>query len=348
MVWRSAERLTTGAGPDVAASVSPDGTRLAFSTEQGSTRLWAFPLDPVARRLGAGKALTEDAAMAGSSSLSPDGQRVAYNLRRPGIDRDEMWITNIVSGTSELVAINAIGACVWSPDGKAVVYGYIRPEPRPITTRVAVRPLDGKERFISRWTENWFAPSDWSAQHGLIGTYAATGLGAYAATGLVLWPTTNPDADKPERVLPSQPQTGHWQAKYSPNGRWLSLLTIKSDRPGNPELVVAPADGSHPERWIRVAADHTWPDKPRWAPDGRILYFLSRRPTSYLNLWAVRFDPERGTPVGEPYVLTTFDSPSLVISPDVQRAEMDVSSRHAILTMKTTSGSIWMLDNVDR
>ena len=340
MVWKSAERLTTGAGPDVAASVSPDGTRLAFSTEQGSTRLWAFPLDPVARRVGSGKALTEDGAIAASSSLSPDGQRVAYNLRRPGIDRDEMWITNIVNGTSELVAINAFGACVWSPDGKAVAYGYVRLDPRPITTRVAVRPLDGKERFISRWTEKWFAASDWSAQHGLIGTYAATAL--------VLWPTTNPDADTPERVLISKPQTGHWQARYSPNGRWLSLLSNRTDRPSNPELVVVPADGSHPERWIRVAADHTWPDKPRWAPDGRTLYFLSRRPTSYLNLWAVRFDPERGTPVGEPYVLTTFDSPSVVISPDVQRAEMDVSSRHAILTMKTTAGSIWMLDNVDR
>ena len=60
-----------------------------------------------------------------------------------------------------------------------------------------------------------------------------------------------------------------------------------------------------------------WPDKPRWAPDGRTLYFISRRPTSYFNLWAVRFDPERGTPIDEPYALTQFDSPSLVISPDI-------------------------------
>ena len=100
--WLSAERLTTGAGPDVAAALSRDGTRLAFTTEQGSTRLWVFPLDPVARRLGAGKPLTEDDAMAGNSAFSPDGQFVAYNLRRPGIDREELWITNIVTGTSEL------------------------------------------------------------------------------------------------------------------------------------------------------------------------------------------------------------------------------------------------------
>ena len=102
--WLSAERLTTGAGPDVAVAMSRDGTRLAFTTEQGSTRLWVFPIDPVARRLGSGKPLTEDDAMAGNSAFSPDGQFVAYNLTRPGIDREELWITNIVTGTSELVA----------------------------------------------------------------------------------------------------------------------------------------------------------------------------------------------------------------------------------------------------
>jgi len=32
------------------------------------------------------------------------------------------------------------------------------------------------------------------------------------------------------------------------------------------------------------------------------------------------------------------------ISPDLSRSEMDVSARHALLTMKTVSGSIWMLD----
>jgi hypothetical protein len=93
---------------------------------------------------------------------------------------------------------------------------------------------------------------------------------------------------------------------------------------------------------------HTWPDKPRWASDGRTLYFLSRRPTSYFNLWAIRFDPERGTPVDQPFALTRFDSQTLVISPDMTHSDMDVSSRHVVLTMKTVTGSIWMLDNVDK
>ncbi len=340
LAWVSAERLTTSAGPDVGAALSRDGTRLAFTTEHGATRLWVFPLDPMAHRLGAGKPLTEDDAAVKNSTLSPDGQRVAYNLRRPGIDHDELWVTNIVDGTSELVSTTARCTCAWSLDGKTIAYAYWRSDKELMEFAVAARQLGGKERFLSRWSTGSFTPSHWSAERGLLGTYMDSYPNS-ASASLVLWPTTNPDADKPERVLMSKLNEWFWQGTFSPNGRWLSFQTDAG-------IGVAPADGSHPDRWTRIAPDHTEPDKPRWAPDGRTLYFISRRPTSYFNLWAVRFDPERGTPVGEPYALTQFDSPSMVISPDLTRSEMDVSARHAVLTMKTVSGSIWMLDHVDR
>lgn len=333
--WLSAERLTTGAGPDVIAALSRDGTRLAFTTEHGATRLWVFPLDPVAHRLGAGKPLTEDDAMVRNSSLSPDGQRVAYNLRRPGMDY-ELWITNIFDGSSELVSTAADFMMAWSPDSTAIVYIHGRLSERQPEAVVAVRQLGGKERFISRLNKTCVQPSHWSAERGLLGTYPGSD-----SASLVLWPTSNPDADTPDRVLMSKPKVGFWQGMFSPNGRWLSFVVAG-------EIGVAPADGSHPDRWTRIASDHSHPDKPRWAPDGRTLYFISRQPTSYFNLWAVRFDPERGTPVGEPYALTQFDSPSMVIEPESIRSEMDVSARHAVLMMKTVSGSIWMLDHVDR
>jgi eukaryotic-like serine/threonine-protein kinase len=343
--WVSAERLTTGPGPDVSAAVSRDGTRLAFTTEDGSTRLWVFPLDPMARRLGPGKPLTEDEAMAKHATLSPDGEFVAYNLRRPGMDRDELWITNVAEGTSELVPTSGLCMCAWSPDGKALAYTYLRLDSKPMTARVAIRQLGGKERFISRWTSEMFLPSDWRADRGLVGSH-----GPYPAdtVSLALWPTENPEADKPDRVLTSKPKAGLWQARFSPNGRWLSFVAAMGDSSSASEINIAPADISPPERWVRVAPDHAGPDKPRWAPDGRTLYFLSRHSTSYLNLWGIQFEPERGTPVGEPFALTDFGSPTLAISPDLTRSEMDVSARSAVLTMKTTAGSIWMLDNVDR
>ena len=155
---------------------------------------------------------------------------------------------------------------------------------------------------------------DWSSDRGLVGTYMVS---QSEVTPLAVWPMANPEADKPDRVLISKPDTGFWQAQVSPNGRWLSFVAIRSGRPSTLEMNVAPVDGSRPEHWRRIAADHVWPDKPRWAHDGRTLYFLSRGPTSYFNLWAVRFDPERGTALDQPSSLTQFDSQSLVISPEM-------------------------------
>ena len=108
------------------------------------------------------------------------------------------------------------------------------------------------------------------------------------------------------------------------------------------------AGGAPPADWTRIAADHLFPDKPRWAPDGRTLYFLSRSPGAFFNLWGIRFDPEGGQPVGAPFTITRFDSPGQMISPDVGETETGISARHAMLTMATVTGNIWMLDNVDR
>ena len=42
--WLSADRLTPPAGRDVAASVSRDGTRIAFSQQHETSRIWRLPL----------------------------------------------------------------------------------------------------------------------------------------------------------------------------------------------------------------------------------------------------------------------------------------------------------------
>ena len=55
--WIEAERMTSGAGQDVAAALAPEGSRMAFSVQQQSTRLWLFPLDASAGRITGGNAV---------------------------------------------------------------------------------------------------------------------------------------------------------------------------------------------------------------------------------------------------------------------------------------------------
>src|SRR5262249_19542954 len=107
-------------------------------------------------------------------------------------------------------------------------------------------------------------------------------------------------------------------------------------------------DGAPQERWIRVEPESPWVDKPRWSPDGRLLYFLRKDPSGFFNLAAMKFDPDRGVLVGASFALTHFDSPSVAISPDLGQTGIGIAARRALLTMASRKGNIWMLDNLDK
>jgi len=343
LAWESAEQLTAGAGADVGAAISPDGTRLVFTTQRNASRLWIFPFDAAAGRVtGEGTPLTPEDGDVGGAILAPDGTEAAYTLRRPGSRSVDMWAVDVDSGERELLAQNVISAC-WSPDGKAIAYTLFRSDPGEWV--VAVRALSGPERLLGRWSrDSAFLVSDWTRDGmAILGTYFKP---IYSPGPLALWPSSAVSS-RPERILLADPPASLWQSSFSPDGRW---VTFGVQRPGalGVEVMVAPAAGAPKAEWRRIAADHIWPDKPRWAPDGRTLYFLSRHSGAFFNLWGIRFDPERGRTIGAPFMITRFDSPRHMISPDIVSAEVGISARRALLTLGRVTGSIWMLDNVDR
>jgi len=97
--------------------------------------------------------------------------------------------------------------------------------------------------------------------------------------------------------------------------------------------------------WVRLRQGKNWDDKPRWSPDGKTIYFISGR-SGFFNVWGVHFNPAAGTLVGTPFPVTTFDQPSLMISQRIEGAELSVTQDRLALLMEETSGSIWVLDNV--
>jgi sugar lactone lactonase YvrE len=99
--------------------------------------------------------------------------------------------------------------------------------------------------------------------------------------------------------------------------------------------------------WRPIVQDGHFYDKPRWSPDGRILYFLSNR-TGFFNVWGIRFDLDQGRPIGEPFRVTAFESPGRMISSVIATAEIAVVRNKLAVPITEVSGNIWMLDGVDR
>jgi Tol biopolymer transport system component/imidazolonepropionase-like amidohydrolase len=111
------QRLTHDSFLDTDPAWSPDGARIAFSSDrQGSMDLWV-------RELGSGME-RKIAPRAMSAAWSPDGGRIAF------LDPDsQLQIVDVASGQVRKAhdRLNEPGRPSWSPDGRAIVMSSLRP-----------------------------------------------------------------------------------------------------------------------------------------------------------------------------------------------------------------------------
>ena len=342
------EQLTTGTGLDTDLTVSPNGKRIAFTARTESVRLWSLPFDPAAGRVrSAGQPVTAPGINAYFPDLSPDGQRLVFLAQRVG--KEELWEKSLKDGreTLRMAAEELISAHPrWAPDGLQLAYdrsraihpGQVRRE-----SSIYLLPAGASEaRQLTTPGKNREVIWDWSSdgQWILGGAYPPNLMRRV----ICLFPIASaPQAETQMRVVASHPEQNLYQARYSPDGRWISFIAAKAFDAGVSTIYVVPPEGGE---WKRITEGKFFDDKPRWSPDGRKLYFVSNR-TGFFNVWCIGFDPITGQPVGEPFRVTRFESPAQMILPDVTVMEMALSADRLILPIMEVSGGIWVLENVE-
>ena len=350
--WDRAERLTSGPGHATAMAVSPDGHRVAFTAESRQTRAWVFPFDPIGGRLtGSGKPVTPEDTDVGNLRLLPDGS-LLYSSMREGRQRMDVMLTDVQTGRTRLIAQHAAGIAA-SPDGRTFTYRLTRPRSgTKVDTRsaevefaAAVRDRSGSERLVSDWSAGLVATGDWLAD-GSAAIASHWNPFPGGKVSLVFWPLTRGAETKPSRVLLADPERAFWQASLSPDQRFASFVAASSGQHARLQVGIMALDDVA-GRWWRVAEDHRWADKPRWAPDGRTLYFISRKPFGYYNLWGVRLDPATARPISAPFQISRFDTPAMSIEPNVVVSDIFFEGNRLAVTMRNASGSIWMMSDVE-
>ncbi len=216
-------RLTTNTAYDAVPIWSPDGTRIAFSSDGD-----VYVMDPD------GSNQTNLTNGVGSSNTpldwSPDGTRILFLSDRDG-DND-LWVM-YADGSQPSQLLNTAqleldGA--WSPDGTTIAFSRLS----GIHSDIWLMDADGSnQRNITNNTSSDSASPSWSPD----GTKLAYSSGTHP--NYQIW-IMGSDGSNPA-MLASAPGTGNYSPAWAPDG---SRIGFTSDRDGDMDLWMVNPDGT--------------------------------------------------------------------------------------------------------
>jgi Tol biopolymer transport system component len=340
-------RLTTSQGPDAGVAIAPDGRRLAYTAKSQRFRIWLFPFDATNGRIKrSGDPITSPGRISDEPTLSPDGTKVAYEVLHGesygvsyGDVFNEVWLKSLVDGRDAPVISDDYSRWCpyWSPDG--VHLAYERRKRKTGERQLMVWSSQSHdEEPLTTLSNTLLCVWDWSRDGKWL-------LLAGGEDGISVVPVDlAPHAETAAQKITYDPAYQLYQPHFSPDGRWIFFQAVANTPNPESTLYVVPSSGG---AWTPITDGKQWDDKPRWSPDGRTIYFASGR-GGFFNLWGIHFDPAAGKVVGQPFQVSKFESPRLMIPRWIPAVGLSLTQDKLLLTMSEESGSIWLLDNVDR
>ena len=279
------KRLTTGAGNELNASCAPGGA-LAFTNVEIRTDVWSLPFDSErGGPRGALERITQSPAGREYPSLSNNGRYVAFASDQSG--RMNIWIRDLVTGKESSVARSSFVQRfpVINASGTKVAFSEYEENKRVV---YASAPGGTPEKLC----EGCLRATDWSRDEKAVLVF---GGNPYQINVLDL-------VSHQQTPLLSHPNYSVLYGRFSPDNHWVSF-TVRTE-PNRGYIAIAPVDGQKPapeSAWITIAASEAQ-DWANWSPDGKTLYFTSRR-DGHRCLWGQRLEASSHRPVGEAFAV---------------------------------------------
>lgn len=321
-----AEPLTFGNGRQDHPSMSLSGA-LAYSALTQKADIWSLPLDANrAEPRGPAVRLTVDAANYRHPVASRDGSRMAFLSNRDG--NHDVWVRDLKTGAEKALTSTREdeSTVVLSADGVKVAFGYYPPAKEGIF----VVPFSGGGRV--ELCADCGEPRAWLPDgSGLL--YQRISPAGRSYIGLL---------DRSGRAVPlvQSTESALFSPSVSRDGKWLALVVR---RPSEHRLMLVPLrDGSAaPEaEWLTVTEAGPWFDKPRWSPDGNVLYYVSDR-DGFVCIWASRLDPSTRKPIGAPVPMAHFHGGRHSLR-TLYGLELSVAQDKLVFNLGEDSGNIWL------
>jgi len=269
-------QLTSGLGQDREPSFSPDGTRIAFISDQdGNQEIYVMSVDRSgSRRLTFTPDIQEDLP-----SFSPDGSKIIFGSIN-GHD-EELYMMN-TDGSQIQNICNAPnsneGRPRFSSSSLLITFDSDRNGNWEIYTArlqvdelADVKQVTNRPDFVDRLPS--FSPS------GDLILFRAQAAGRGAESSRIHLARIDGS------VARLSAEYADWYPAMSPNGKWIAFV---SDRDGNSEIYVMDLNGSNVTRLTNNPASD---QDPAFSPDGRWLVFASDRVGNNFDIFRLLFGP---------------------------------------------------------
>jgi Tol biopolymer transport system component len=211
-----------------------------------------------------------------------------------------------------------------SPDGKRIAYTVVRQN----SAALYIAPVGSAQ------PEKVSMDCDWAWGWSPDGKYLLCKVGIQRRVRLL--EISSGTASE----LLEDPDGQVFQASFSPDGRWITFLCS-----GHLYIAAFRGPGSiEKQHWITVANSGHFDDKPRFSPDGNLLYFISDR-DGQPCLWAQRLDVYAKTPQDDPWpVYHLHAARRSLLNVGAAFLDFAVAPHSLILPLDELSGNVWMIE----
>jgi Tol biopolymer transport system component/DNA-binding winged helix-turn-helix (wHTH) protein len=322
-----AQRVTAGTTTEASPTLTRRG-QLIFASLNRTLSIGSVSLTPDGSAADDLHLLTET-GYDWAPSISADGHYLAFTTRGANLDT-VIRTKDLGTNKERTLASKAIHPEI-SRDGYLIAYNTMLP--------------DGRKEVISR---NGDRPQLVTRTGGYVYSWSADNTRLLGIKLPHNGPIYSFDVQTgKEAVFLTKPGFELYQAKFAPDESAILVQAKQNSPKPISKLFIVPLHDSVPDpdtEWIPVGTGTSWDDKPQWASDGSLVYFVSDR-DGYRCLWAQRINTRTKRPDGESFGVHHFHGtrPSMD-AVGLWQLEIAVAADKVVMGLGEITGNIWSRD----